>query len=80
MNACRLCGGNAGSLNESGVHYLCAALAAQGLPTPSLGSRCARCNGTGTTARTVAPVIDPSPAALAALFPPCPECNGLGST
>lgn len=82
---CQLCGGNAGQLNEQGVHNLCAARSSHGLPTPNLGERCARCNGAGTTGKGgVMLSFDEGPSAIArsirAQFPPCANCNGRGYT
>src|ERR1044071_6514801 len=85
--ACRLCGGNAGTL-VAGTHNLCAARHRAGLPTPSLGTACAACYGTGITRRPGAPAAGPmldfrmGPAAIAraltALYPACPVCHGKG--
>ena len=82
---CRLCGGTAGRLNETDAHNLCDALAARGMPTPSLGMRCATCHGSGTTGRGgVFLSFDLGPAAIArsiaAQFPPCQSCAGKGYT
>jgi len=79
---CTLCGGNAGQLIE-GAHALCFARAGHGLPTPSLGERCALCHGSGTTGRGGVMLdlgLGPATIArsLAAQFPPCPVCDGRG--
>ena len=78
--ACNLCGGNAGGLID-GAHALCRERAKHGLPTPSLGTRCSTCNGSGTLGRGgVMLSFDLGPAAIArsiaAQFPPCPTCEG----
>ena len=82
-NTCTICGGNAGRLAPEGYHYFCAALQARGLPTPSLGTRCENCNGSGTCGKGGALLsFDLGPAAIArsiaAQFPPCPACAGKG--
>lgn len=81
---CSLCGGNAGTL-INGSHALCAVRAEHGAPTPSLGTRCERCNGSGTTGRGgVMLSFDLGPAAIErsikAQFPPCQHCGGKGYT
>ena len=81
---CKLCGGNAGRLGPDGIHFLCAARAAQGLPTPSLGTRCPTCDGAGTLGRGGAMLFTAlGPAAIErsirAQFPPCHSCRGKGS-
>ena len=80
MNApkCRLCGGNAGRLSPDGAHYLCIELHKRGMPTPSLGERCPRCNGVGTAGKGGVPLfLSLGPAAIArslgAQFPPVPK-------
>ena len=83
MATCSLCGGNAGQLSPAGVHYLCAARAEYGQPTPPLGTRCESCNGSGTTGKGGVPLLfDEGPAriarSIAAQFPPCKACSGKG--
>lgn len=81
VTACILCGGNVGGFSPDGAHYRCEALAARGLPTPSLGERCPTCNGAGTLGKGgVMMFLSWGPAlidkSIAAQFPPCPDCNG----
>lgn len=81
---CGRCGGDAGRLNENGEHNLCAARAALGLLTASLGMRCSECGGRGTAARGgVFLSFDLGPAtirrSIEAQFPPCPTCGGTGA-
>ena len=83
---CSICGGNAGNVTRTqGRHELCAARQRHGLPTPSLGERCPKCQGRGWWRATPVPAILPvyfSPAddarGIAAIFPPCSECGGKG--
>ena len=84
VERCQLCGGNAGRLID-GAHALCAAKAARGLPTPSLGDACVACNGVGRVPRTPAgPVVfcAAGPAAFTRAFdawaPRCEACGGTG--
>ena len=86
-NNCLICGGDFGTFNSQGEHYLCAALKAVGRPTPCLGHRCLKCNGSGVVAKsnsTALLSLELSPAtiknAVMAVFPPCPDCNGKGHT
>ncbi len=76
---CRLCNGNAGSLSPDGAHYLCEALKAQGMPTPSLGDFCNRCNGTGRHGRRDTVLYNPRQSEIDAAFPPCGNCGGTGA-
>lgn len=81
---CTLCRGNAGQL-VNGMHNLCAARAAQQLPTPNLGEHCPTCNGAGTQGKGgVMLDLSYGPGIIArsikAQFPPCPTCNGRGYT
>ena len=85
MATCELCGGNAGQLNAQGQHNLCTARKEQGLPTPSLGTRCEDCGGSGVKPKTQAgPMLslDLGPAKIAqaihAWAPKCPTCKGAG--
>lgn len=64
VTTCGHCGGDAGRLNENGVHSLCAARARRGLPTPSLGTTCERCSGT-----TFEPIYS---------YNSCARCGGNG--
>lgn len=82
---CRICGGWARTLPDSGAHNLCIELQKRGLPTPSLGDRCDRCDGSGHLGRKGAGAMlgfDLGPAkisqAIAATFPTCPACRGSG--
>ena len=81
---CTLCNGSAGSFNADGDHNLCAVLAKHGMPTPSLGDRCAPCNGSGTTGKGPGPFLDlrmgdrAIARSIAATFPPCEDCRGTG--
>jgi hypothetical protein len=75
---CRLCGGNAGSLNERGEHNFCAELARLGLPTPNLGMRCRASNGRGCNPRSAVGPINPSQKAMDAWAPKCRACGGTG--
>ncbi len=75
---CRLCGGNAGRLNDRGEHNLCVALARLGQATPSLGIRCAECNGIGCKPRSVVGPVNPSQKTVDAWAPRCLRCGGTG--
>jgi len=83
---CKLCNGNAGSLDTDGAHCLCTALAREGLPTPFLGEACEACNGNGHTIKAgqgVAFFLEGnSPGAIKrgieAAFPKCTACGGKG--
>ena len=83
MEHCSLCGGSAGRL-LNGAHCLCAARAAHGQPTPSLGDRCPNCHGSGTLGKGgVMLDFAHGPAVIArslrAQFPPCQHCAGTGT-
>jgi len=80
---CRLCDGTRG-VGTDGAHHLCLARAERGLPTPSLGHNCTRCEGRGyfdkaTTSRS--PVFsDPYSLErhMRARLVDCPYCDGTG--
>ena len=80
---CKLCGGNAGQLNDNGVHWLCEARKNLNQPTPCLGIKCPDCNGVGTQGKGGGMLfLDIGPAkiqqSINAIFPPCPTCKGRG--
>lgn len=82
VDKCPICGGNAGRIPPGG-HYLCQARRRLSLPTPSLGTRCERCRGSGNLKRPMPAgvylPINPSPKALRLWYPDCPDCGGKGS-
>ena len=80
---CKICGGTGGSLNDNGEHWLCHYRAKRGVPTPSLGDKCPKCNGAGVIPRSSqGPCLsaDLGPRlmeqAIKAWAPDCPVCNG----
>jgi len=75
---CRLCGGNAGRLNDRGEHNLCAALAWLGQATPSLGVRCPECKGIGVKPRSALGPVNPSGRDMERWAPKCLHCGGTG--
>jgi hypothetical protein len=76
---CRLCGGNAGLLSPDGAHYLCEALAEDGIATPCLGYRCTACDGRGYKSNTRAVLINPSQREINVVWPTCDVCHGTGT-
>jgi len=82
---CKLCGGWARQLPAEGSHNLCIERNKRGLPTPSLGEQCQRCQGRGHLGKNQNGVMiytDAGPQAFArsieAVFPKCPDCDGRG--
>ena len=85
MQACKLCGGTAGTFSPAGNHYLCEARAAHGQPTPALGDRCPACKGSGVKPGRRGGVLlsfEEGPAriarSIASQFPKCEQCQGTG--
>ncbi len=83
IERCPLCGGNAGRFIPEGGHELCKALAARGLPTPSLGEKCQACGGSGNQRRdmprgVLLPMM-PSGREIRLWFPACETCKGTGA-
>jgi hypothetical protein len=80
---CGYCGGNAGQLNERGIHNLCEARRENGNPTPSLGLQCLDCNGSGFDPKrglkAGQSIYNPNGHHLARAFPKCESCDGKGS-
>lgn len=81
---CKLCGGNAGRLNDKGEHNFCRARKNAGMDTPSLGDKCTECSGMGRIPKSK---IGPSmfldapynfTKALEAWAPKCKACKGSG--
>jgi hypothetical protein len=78
---CAICGGSAGDPRQfanGGAHERCKALAAAGLPTPSLGDRCEACHGHGRIPRSAVGPMNPTARDLAAWAPACAGCKGTG--
>jgi hypothetical protein len=80
---CKLCGGDAGRLNEDGVHWLCHARNKLNQPTPCLGNKCPDCKGVGSQSKGgVMLFFDLGPdkieQAINSVFPPCQTCKGKG--
>jgi len=85
-HSCKICGGWARQLPESGAHALCAARREVGLPTPSLGERCTECGGAGHLGKPGVGLMlgfDLGPGrikrAIEAAFPTCGSCGGSGT-
>ena len=77
--ACQLCGSDMGTFNVNGNHNLCQALASHDMPTPSLGTRCPTCDGTGTKpfANASIGMTQQQLTAWEAAIT-CKDCNGSG--
>ena len=74
-----LCGSDLGTFNDHGNHYLCEALASHDMPTPSLGTRCPTCDGTGTKDFANAPLrMTPPQLTVWEATITCQDCNGSG--
>jgi len=77
--ACNLCGSDLGWINGNGNHTLCEALASHDMPTPSLGTRCPTCDGTGTKDFANAPLrMTPRQLTAWEATITCQDCTGSG--